>query len=224
MNKTNYKLIIWDFDGVIADSEKVWIENRKIFFHDRLGVDWDFNEVNRLFGGQADKTKRETLATMGYPTDDQFWEDALAMDMAYMVQNGLEVMPGVLELIKSNKIKQCIATGGVLSKTLMKLEAIKFGNLIPEEHIFTVDLVKKGKPEPDLFLYAAKIMDEKPAQTVVIEDSIAGMTAGLKAGMTVVAFLGSKIYQNMAYLDKVKALGVDKICYDMAEVKAFLHI
>ena len=106
----------------------------------------------------------------------------------------------------------------------MKLEAIKFGNLIPEEHIFTVDLVKKGKPEPDLFLYAAKIMDEKPAQTVVIEDSIAGMTAGLKAGMTVVAFLGSKIYQNMAYLDKVKALGVDKICYDMAEVKAFLNI
>ena len=81
MNKTNYKLIIWDFDGVIADSEKVWIENRKNFFHDRLGVDWDFDEVNRLFGGQADKTKRETLAKMGYPTDDQFWEDALAMDM-----------------------------------------------------------------------------------------------------------------------------------------------
>ena len=224
MNKNIYKLIIWDFDGVIADSEKIWLENRKNFFHDRLGVNWDFDEVNRLFGGQADKTKRDTLLKMGYTTDDKFWEDVLQIDTQYMEKHGLEVMPGVMDLLKINHIKQCIATGGILSKTLLKLKAINFGNIIPKEHIFTVDLVEKGKPEPDLFLYAAKAMGEKPENAVVIEDSIAGMTAGLKAKMTVIAFLGAKMYQNQDYINKVKSLGVDKICFNMQEVKEFLQI
>ena len=224
MNKNIYKLIIWDFDGVIADSEKIWLENRKNFFHDRLGVNWDFDEVNRLFGGQADKTKRDTLLKMGYTTDDKFWEDVLQIDTQYMEKHGLEVMPGVMDILKNNHIKQCIATGGILSKTLLKLKAINFGNIIPKEHIFTVDLVEKGKPEPDLFLYAAKAMGEKPENAVVIEDSIAGMTAGLKAKMTVIAFLGAKMYQNQDYINKVKSLGVDKICFNMQEVKEFLQI
>ena len=224
MNKNIYKLIIWDFDGVIADSEKIWLENRKNFFHDRLGVNWDFEEVNRLFGGQADKTKRDTLLKMGYSTDDKFWEDVLQIDTQYMEKHGLEVMPGVMDILKNNHIKQCIATGGILSKTLLKLKAINFGNIIPKEHIFTVDLVEKGKPEPDLFLYAAKAMGEKPENAVVIEDSIAGMTAGLKAKMTVIAFLGAKMYQNQDYINKVKSLGVDKICFNMQEVKEFLQI
>ena len=224
MNKNIYKLIIWDFDGVIADSEKIWLENRKKFFNERFGVNWDFDKINRLFGGQADKTKRDTLLKMGYPTNDKFWEDVLQMDTQYMEKYGLEVMPGVMDILKNNQIKQCIATGGILSKTLMKLKAINFGDIIPKENIFTVDLVEKGKPEPDLFLYAAKAMGEKPENAVVIEDSIAGMTAGLKAKMTVIAFLGAKMYQNQTYIDKVKSLGVAKICFDMQEVKQFLQI
>lgn len=224
MNKNIYKLIIWDFDGVIADSEKIWLENRKKFFNERFGVNWDFDEINRLFGGQADKTKRDTLLKMGYQTNDKFWEDVLQMDTQYMEKHGLEVMPGVMDILKNNQIKQCIATGGILSKTLMKLKAINFGDIIPKENIFTVDLVEKGKPEPDLFLYAAKAMGEKPENAVVIEDSIAGMTAGLKAKMTVIAFLGAKMYQNQTYIDKVKSLGVAKICFDMQEVKQFLQI
>ena len=224
MNKNIYKLIIWDFDGVIADSEKIWLENRKNFFNERLGINLNFDEVNQLFGGQADKTKRETLLKMGYPTDNEFWRDVLKIDEKYMEEHGLEVMPGVMDILKNNHIKQCIATGGILSKTLLKLDAIKFGNIIPKENIFTVDLVEKGKPEPDLFLYAAKVMGEKPENSIVIEDSIAGMTAGIKAKMTVIAFLGAKMYQNQDYIDKVKKLRVAKICFDMQDVKKFLQI
>ena len=105
-----------------------------------------------------------------------------------------------------------------------KIEVIGIRGIIPDENVYTVDCVSRGKPEPDLFLYAAKKMEEKPENCLVIEDSIAGMTAGLRAGMDVVAFLGSEIYQNENYAAKVKKLGIKNIFYDMASLKKFLDI
>jgi len=97
-----------------------------------------------------------------------------------------------------------------------------WGTYFSKDNLFTVDMVEKGKPAPDLFLFAAKKMGEKPEDCVVIEDSIVGMQAGLNAGMEVVAFLGSEIYNNDKYLKKVKDLGIKNIFYNMKDVKEFL--
>ena len=219
-----YKLIIWDFDGVIADSEKVWLKNRQIFFKERLGLDFSFEQINQYFGGTSDSTKKIILEQMGYKTDEKFWQDVLTRDIAAMDNDGLDMFEGVLDILKKKNIKQCIATGGIKSKTMHKIEVIGIRGIIPDENVYTVDCVSRVKPEPDLFLYAAKKMEEKPENCLVIEDSIAGMTAGLRAGMDVVAFLGSEIYQNENYAAKVKKLGIKNIFYDMASLKKFLDI
>lgn len=218
----NFKLLIWDFDGVIADSEKVWLKNRQVYFKDRLGLDLSFDEINSYFGGTSDSTKKIILQKMGYETDDKFWADVLDIDLKSMDTEGLELFDGVLDILKNKNFKQCIATGGIRSKTIHKIDVIGIRGLIPDEHIFTVDCVKRGKPEPDLFLYAADKMGEKPQDCLVIEDSIAGMTAAIRAKMSVVAFLGSEIYQHQAYIDKVKAIGIQNIFYSMSELKQFL--
>ena len=218
----NFKLLIWDFDGVIADSEKVWLKNRQVYFKDRLGLDLSFDEINSYFGGTSDSTKKIILQKMGYETDDKFWADVLDIDLKSMDTEGLDLFDGVLEILKNKNFKQCIATGGIRSKTIHKIDVIGIRGIIPDEHIFTVDCVKRGKPEPDLFLYAAEKMGEKPQDCLVIEDSIAGMTAAIRAKMSVVAFLGSEIYQHQAYIDKVKALGIQNIFYSMNELKQFL--
>ena len=119
--------------------------------------------------------------------------------------------------------KYCVATGGIFSKTLKKLKIIKmWEKYFNENNTFTVDMVEKGKPEPDLFLFAAQQMEYKPEDCIVIEDSIVGLKAGLRAGMEVIAFLGSPIYQNDNYLAKVKELGIENIFYNMRDVKEFL--
>ena len=218
----NFKLLIWDFDGVIADSEKVWLKNRQVYFKDRLGLDLSFDEINSYFGGTSDSTKKIILQKMGYETDDKFWADVLDIDLKSMDTEGLDLFDGVLDILKKKNFKQCIATGGIRSKTIHKIDVIDIRGLIPDEHIFTVDCVKRGKPEPDLFLYAVDKMGEKPQDCLVIEDSIAGMTAAIRAKMSVVAFLGSEIYQHQAYIDKVKALGIQNIFYSMDELKQFL--
>lgn len=225
MIEYNFKLIIWDFDGVIADSEKVWIENRKNYFNQHLGTVWDFNDIKNIFGGTSDKTKYGILKKMGYETDDKFWEELLNLDVQKMKENGLEKTPYVDEILQNKNIKQCIATGGVWDKTMLKINII--GGILEHintQQIFTADMVKNGKPEPDLFLLAAQKMEEKPENCLVVEDSIAGMTAAIKAKMTVVAFLGSEMYQNDKYLEEVKSLGIKHIFYNMQDLDKFIKI
>ena len=217
-----YKLVIWDFDGVIADSEKVWIKNRQQCLNKKFNLNWDFETTNKYLGGMSDKTKKHILEKMGYKTDDNFWNEQVEVDIQSMKLNGLEITPYVEEIIKKLS-KQCIATGGTFNKTKVKLETINFWNqYFSENNIFTADMVKHGKPEPDLFLYASQKMNEKPENCIVIEDSIAGLTAALKANMDVIAFLGCEMYHNDSYLQKVKELGIKNICYTMQDVEKII--
>ena len=216
------KLVIFDFDGVIADSEKIWIKNRQNELNNRYNLGWDFETVNKHIGGMSDKSKRETLDKLGIKTNDEFWKNVTNIDLKYMEEIGLDVFDGITDIL-DNIDNYCIATGGVLEKTLKKLKIINmWEKYFNEDNLFTVDMVKKGKPEPDLFLYAAEKMGYNPKDCVVIEDSIVGLMAGLNAGMEVIAFLGSEIYQNDKYLRKVKDLGIKNIFYNMKDVKEFL--
>lgn len=215
----NKKLVIFDFDGVVADSEKIWIKNRMISLNNKFNLNWSFEDTNKYFGGAGDLVKRQILDKMGYITDDAFWEEQIKIDIESMYRDGLEVFDGVENLIKKLP-KKCIATGGVKNKTIVKLEVIGFWNkYFNNDNLFTSDMVKNGKPAPDIFLLAAEKMNEKKEDCVIIEDSVAGITAANKAGIDVIAFLGSKMYHNDDYIERVKSLGVKNICFNMKEVE-----
>jgi len=217
------KLVIWDFDGVMADSEKVWLKNRQEGLNKLFGLNWSFDDVNRYLGGMSEKTKRQVLDNMGLITDDKFWEEQVLIDMEVMKRDGLDVTPGIEDVIKKLPMKQCIATGGIKKKTIVKLEVIDFWQkYFNENNLFTADMVKNGKPEPDLFLLAAEKMGEKLEDCIVVEDSIAGLTATKKAGIDAIAFLGCNFYQNKDYISRVKNLGIKNICFNMREVEHIL--
>nr|QJR98210.1 hydrolase [uncultured Alphaproteobacteria bacterium] len=215
------KLIIWDFDGVISDTEKLWLETRRQMLNEKFGLNWDFETANQHMGGMSDKTKRENLDKLGIITDNAFWDEALERDIKKMAC-GIKVTEGIVPIFNNQNFAQCIATGGIFSKTILKIKAVGIEKYIPADHIFTADMVEHGKPEPDLFLLAAEKMGYKAENCIVIEDSVAGMTAGLKAGMTVVAFLGCDMNNNEKNIEKVKSLGIKHIFFDMKEIEKFL--
>ena len=215
------KLIIWDFDGVIADTEKLWLETRLDMLNKYFSLNWDFDTINQYCGGMSDKTKRENLDKLGIITSDDFWAEAIKIDVEKL-NGGIRPVCGVLKILKNKSLLQCVATGGVLSKTILKIKSAKLEKYIPNDCLFTADMVTKGKPEPDLFLLAAQKMGVKPENCVVIEDSIAGMTAGIRAGMEVVAFLGCEMNNNQKYIEKVKKLGIKNIFFKMRDVERFL--
>lgn len=221
MPKKNIRLIIWDFDGVIADTEKLWLKNRQKLLNACFDLNWDFDEVNKHLGGMSEQTKREVLDAMNIKTDDAFWEKALRLDYQTMEQ-GFEPTPHIEEIFKLKQFAQCIATGGVKEKTAQKIEITGIRKYFDEKHVFTADMVKYGKPAPDLFLLAAQTMGFEPDECIVIEDSLAGMKAGLAAGMLTVAFIGCEMNNNPKNIQTIQALGIKNIFTDMREVRNFL--
>ena len=208
------ELLIWDFDGVIADTEKLWLTNRQSLLKSYMNIDWDFETVEKHLKGMSDYTKREKLNSLGIFTDDNFWDISYQMDQETMKTIGFELTPDIEEIFKLN-IKQCIATGGLSGKTKQKIDIVGINNYFSPDKVFTADMVQRGKPEPDLFLLAAKTMGVEPSKCVVIEDSIAGIKAAIKAGATPIAFTKTDI-------DQVKELGVKYVFDNMIDIKKLI--
>ena len=78
-------------------------------------------------------------------------------------------------------------------------------------------MVERGKPAPDLFLYAAERMQIDPCRTLVIEDSVSGVKAGKAAGMTVWGFVGGSHYQSRDGKAILREAGADRVFGRMAD-------
>lgn len=216
------KLLIWDFDGVIADTEKIWLYHRMVTLNEEFGLNWDLKKIRKLLLGMSDKTKREVLDKMGIVTDDAFWEKNRKMDWDAMLSKGFDVTEGVVDIFKLKTIKQCIATGTLKEKMKIKIRVSGIGEYFSAEECFTADMVERGKPEPDLFLLACDKMGEKPEDAIVVEDSIAGLEAALKAGCLPVAYVEHALKDDNFYFESIKKLGIENVFDNMKDLKAFI--
>jgi HAD superfamily hydrolase (TIGR01509 family) len=100
-----------------------------------------------------------------------------------------EIKPidGIFDLIKSLTIPFCVASSGPESKIKLNLELT---GLLPyfESHMFSCYTIEKWKPDPAVFLWAAKTMGFQPSECLVIEDSLIGITAAKEGGFDVFGF------------------------------------
>lgn len=212
------KLIIWDFDGVIADTERLWLMSRMELLNHDYNIDWNFETANKYIGGISDKDKKKIFQKLNINVKDDFWDKAIELDIQKM-SKGISLTPGIEKIFELQNFDQCIATGGTNFKTAIKIKNVGIEKYFPPEKIFTSDLVEYGKPEPDLFLLAAKTMGYDPKNCIVIEDSIAGLTAAKKAKMNIIAFVK---YDSQKCIDEIKKLDIKYIFDNMNDVKNLL--
>lgn len=212
------KLIIWDFDGVIADTEHLWIKNWQILLDKYFQLGWDFETANRYLGGLSPKSKIENLKQQGIDISQSFLNELRLLDWERM-KTDMYPVEGVEDIFKLSHLKQCIATGGNIDKTEQKLKILDFEKYFDKHHIFSAEQVENGKPAPDLFLLAAEKMGAHPEECLVIEDSLPGLTAAINAEMTPVAFIGCPMNNNAEYIDKIKRLGIKMIFDNMYDLK-----
>jgi len=85
------------------------------------------------------------------------------------------------------------------------------------ERLYTAQMVERGKPAPDLFLYAAAQMHAEPERTLVIEDSVSGVTAAKAAGMAVWGFVGGSHYRARDGRAMLYEAGADRVFERMAD-------
>jgi HAD superfamily hydrolase (TIGR01509 family) len=183
-------LVIFDFDGVVADSEVLSLSSLQTALRE-FGIDLTLNEVRRRFLGIAvDKIKRDVETESPGGTSVGFsrtWHDAL-FDM---FRRELRPVPGLVDLlgrIEARGVPYCIASSSTFERIGVALDAMGLAGQFT--HVFSSEVVENGKPAPDLFLHAAKEFSVSPGNCLVVEDSPHGIRAAKAAGMRVIGFLG----------------------------------
>ncbi len=136
----------------------------------------------------------------------------------------MQPIDGVEEVMSDNRFAHCIATGATKEQHSWKMTQFKWIEkyMSPKDY-FTVDMVKCGKPAPDLFLLAAESKQYKPEECLVIGDSLNDFNAANAAGMKSIAFVGAEGNDTPEYRKKCQATGVLGICSTMQEVKQLLN-
>jgi HAD superfamily hydrolase (TIGR01509 family) len=213
-------LIIFDCDGVLVDSEVISCRAHAETLT-RHGYPITADQVfDRFLGHSMRKATLEIEAELGRPLPDDFHTQVYA-EIFRLFAVSLQATPHIGEALAAIMLPVCVASSGPPEKISTSLNHVGlYDRFAP--HIFSAVQVKNGKPAPDLFLFAAGQMQASPARCLVIEDSVAGVTAGCAAGMTVLGFHGgSHCRPNTA--DTLRAAGAAVTFDDMRQLPELIE-
>lgn len=215
------KLLIWDFYGVITDSEPAIHHEWKIYFLEKYSIDLSNDVWDTYLKGisSADKIKQITrLFTVCLGDDDarQCYDMCRA---AFSQPGSLQLTKGIENIFKMS-FADCIATGAKAEVTADKIRGLGIEKYFPKDSVFTINMVQNGKPAPDLFLFAADKMQFAPQNCIVIEDSLSGVKAAIAAGMHVIPY--AEFNQHDSFAQSVNSLGIKNIAKNMQQVAHFL--
>ncbi|MFN7150523.1 MAG: HAD family hydrolase [Microthrixaceae bacterium] len=183
-------LVIFDCDGVLVDSERLAVRVESQLLGE-LGWALTEDEVLDRFVGRSDAQMIAAIeAQLGRPVPD-FTEQYLTRLHAAFDQE-LTAVDGVvaaLDAVDRAPLRSCVASSGTHEKMARTLGLTGLWERF-DGRIFSATEVERGKPAPDLFLFAAAAMGVRPEACVVVEDSRAGVAAARAAGMRVVGYAG----------------------------------
>lgn len=214
------KLVIFDFDGVLLDSEK--IGNRcEVEALKTLNINIDTDDYQKRFAGVTTKNAFNSIAQeTGINISSQFLTDVEEKTVKALEQEA-KVTPYIHKALKKIKMPKAVASNSHLAR-LSKLLKLKKLLHFFDNHIFSADMVKYPKPAPDLYKYVANKMLVPAEKCLVIEDSTTGVQAAQQAGMKVLGFINS---QNSFQENKEKLLkaGALQVFCNMNELPKIIH-
>jgi HAD superfamily hydrolase (TIGR01509 family) len=211
---TDFDLIIFDCDGVLVDSEV--ISCRCLFdVLRRHGIEIDADRIFEQFLGRSAKAVAAHYQALGRAMPKNFSAE-LAGRIHDSFAGVLRPMPDVESVLRSLEVRYCLASSSDIERIGLSLSLTGLSAFF-EGRVFSSQMVRRGKPAPDLFLHAAQRMNVPPGRALVIEDSVSGVQAGKAAGMTVWGFIGGSHYASRDGRTLLKAAGADRIFDRMAD-------
>jgi HAD superfamily hydrolase (TIGR01509 family) len=188
MMSRRFELVIFDCDGVLVDSEPI-INQAHAEVLTACGYPITEEILVERFCGMSDPEMLEIIKRDWGSTLPASYAERVGSMIDAGFRQSLAPIEGVAEAVDSLTLPICVASSSSLEQIRQKLEITgllgRFG-----ERLFSATMVARGKPAPDLFLYAAQHLMTAPDRCLVIEDSPAGIDAALAAGMTAIGFSG----------------------------------
>jgi HAD superfamily hydrolase (TIGR01509 family) len=182
------ELVIFDCDGVLIDSERLAVKVDVLVLRE-LGWPLSEAEVIERFVGRSDRDTQAAIEAHLGRKLPAGWEKQFEPLYRRLFAAELAPVEGVLDALEHITLPSCVASSGTHEylRYMLGLTGMyeRFSG-----RIFSAEDVARGKPAPDLFLYAAERMAARPTCCVVVEDSRSGVEAARAAGMRVLAFGG----------------------------------
>ena len=218
---SRYDLIVFDYDGVVADSELL---NNLVLCEllTECGLATSLDDALTTYMGKRWLDCLPLIEErMGAPCPDHIhgeWtrrcHERAAAD--------LNPVTGFIDFLAARRERRCIASSSPVSWIEMGLE--RFGVAATfDGPIFSAAVhVSRGKPHPDLFLHAASMMAVDPARALVIEDTPTGVRAGVAAGMTVVGLCAGGHIRD-GHSERLRAAGAHHVVKRFSDVGDLLE-
>jgi len=203
MFDTHLEAVLWDMDGVIADTADYHYRAWQSIFKER-GVEFSKADFMRYFGRRHDTIVRFALGDSLSPEEFQSISERKQALYRRLISQNIIPLPGAIELIKSlqaHRIKTAIGSSAVPENIEVILRGLGIEDCF--QAIAYGTEVAEGKPSPLIFQLAAKKLGVKPAGCVVIEDAIDGVTAAKRAGMKCLAVTNSHPVDKLQNADLV---------------------
>ena len=213
-NRSEPDLVIFDCDGVLVDSEMLSCQCLSEALGE-YGIELGIEQVLQLFLGKSAAAVTLYWCQRGQPLPETFLPE-LKSRVRERFRRSLQPIPGIGPLLSSLRTPFCVASSSDLDRVALSLVltglAPHFG-----DRLYTSQMVPRGKPAPDLFLYAAAQMKTAPMRTLVVEDSVSGVAAAKAAGMTVWGFVGGSHYRFRDGRNMLCDAGADRVFERMAD-------
>ena len=171
------------------------------------------------FGRNALTLSAEVERRYGRSLPDGFFPTMRSRTQAAF-EKELQPVAGVAELLAALPLPRCVASNSQLERVRHALQLTGLSAFF-EPHVYSASQVARGKPAPDLFLYAAEALGVAPGAALVIEDSVGGVEAARAAGMAVVGFCGGSHCRD-GHGERLSAAGALQVFARMAELADFL--
>jgi HAD superfamily hydrolase (TIGR01509 family) len=213
------KAVIFDCDGVLVETEAIYQEAQHKFLDD-LGIIYQPYDYVENFMGLPESSQMPMMKSL---YGDVFPKDYRQKVIQYCHEQmdiGIELVTGAEDFIKDLRIPFSVASSSDKNLLDHKMRVVGLHPFFAP-HIYSTDLVSRGKPFPDLFLHAAQGMNINPADITVVEDSPNGVKAALAAGMKVIG-LGAARHCGGRHQEIMRATGAHDYASSYKELKAIL--
>jgi HAD superfamily hydrolase (TIGR01509 family) len=209
-------VVIFDCNGVLVDSEPLATAIVSQEFM-RAGFPVTPDIVARYFHGRrpADMfAEVEIAARRKLPPD---FATTVARTTLRRFREELRVTNHAAHALSWLRGPKCVASSSPIERIRLSLESTDLLRFF-DPYLFSAGDVPNGKPAPDLFLHAARMMGVSPGECIVVEDSVVGATAGVAAGMTVIGFAGGS-HASSQLGGQLMSAGARTVITDMRALK-----
>lgn len=203
MPERKAEAVIWDMDGVLADTAPYHLKAWQYVFHKR-GVSFTGEDFKHRFGQRNDTIIRSVLGEQVSLSEVEAIAGEKETTFRKVLRHNIKPLPGAIKLLKSQRehgFKTALASSAPIENIRMITSGMGVNNCF--HVIVTGRDVAEGKPSPQGFLLAARKLGVDPGHCIVIEDAVAGVTAAKSGGMLCIAVTNTHPRESLMEADLI---------------------